>query len=445
MSPGSNPFEGMPFFGDLLKMLGTQGPVQWDGARQLALSIATGGESEPNVDPLERIRFEQLARVADLQVAKATGLSTSTTGRAITITPVTRTQWALTTLDAYKPLIEKMAVALHPPTEGDATHPTMPTDPFAVDPTDASVDPTEAWLGQIMGLLSPMLLGMTTGSLVGHLATRSFGLYDLPIPRPAGDDLLVVPTNIEAFGDDWSMAGDDLRLWICLHQLTHHAVLGRPHVRARLGELLGQYASAFESDPDALGSKLTDLDIDPTGGDPMARFQELMGDPEVILGAVRSPRQQEILPWLEALVTVVVGYVDHIMDSIGSGLIGSYGQVTEAMRRRRVESSSSDRFVERLLGLDLTQDHFDRGRAFVDGVVTRAGAEALEQLWTSVEVLPTPNEVAAPGLWLARIGVEVDLDVSTDLGVDAEFGPDAEPGEPGKSGESGESGDHPSQ
>src|SRR4051794_38470375 len=105
----------MPFFGDLLKMLGTQGPVQWDGARQLALSIATNGESEPNVDPLERVRYEQLARVADLQVAQATGLSTSIAGRAITVTPVTRSQWALTTLDAYRPLVEKMATALHPP------------------------------------------------------------------------------------------------------------------------------------------------------------------------------------------------------------------------------------------------------------------------------------------------------------------------------------------
>jgi putative hydrolase len=413
MSPGSNPFEGMPFFGDLLKMLGTQGPVQWDGARQLALSIATDGEAEANVDPMERIRFEQLARVADLQVAEATGLSTSTTGRSVTITPVTRSQWTLTTLDAYKPLIERMAVALRPPTDPG----TPPGHPAPLPTDDLGADPTEAWLGQIMGLLSPMLLGMTTGSLVGHLATRSFGQFDLPIPRPPGDDLLVVTANIEAHATDWSMDGDDLRLWVCLHQLTHHAVLGVTHVRARLEELLGDYAGSFESDPDALGTKLGELDIDPTGGDPMARFQELMGDPEVVLGAVRSPRQQEILPWLETLVTVVVGYVDHIMDSIGGGLIGSYGQVTEAMRRRRVEAASSDRFVERLLGLDLTQEHFDRGRAFVDGIVARAGAVGLERLWASADELPTPNEVAAPGLWLARIGLDIgalddgDLDI----------------------------------
>lgn len=389
MSPASNPFEGMPFFGDLLKMLGTQGPVQWDGARQLALSIATGGEGEPNVDPTERIYFEQLTRVAELQVAQATGLETARHQRPLLIRPVTRSEWALGTLDAYRPLIEAMATALQRPPGDQVEQP--------------EGDPTEAWLTQVMGLLSPMLLGMTTGSLVGHLATRSFGLYDLPIPRPPSNELLVVSRNLTDFATDWSMDPDDLRLWVCLHQLTHHVVLSTPYVSSRLGELLLDYAGAFESDPDALASKLGDLEDDPSGGDPMARFQELMGDPEVVLGAVRTQRQDEILPWLEALVTVVVGYVDHVMDQMGQGLVGGYDRITEAMRRRRVEAAASDRYVERLLGLDLTQDHFDRGRAFVDGVVERAGTSGLERLWTSAEVLPTPNEVGAPGLWLARI------------------------------------------
>ena len=66
----------MPFLGDLAKILRQQGGVSWDAARQLAFQVATGGESEPNVDPLERIRLEQLARVAELQVAEATGLAT---------------------------------------------------------------------------------------------------------------------------------------------------------------------------------------------------------------------------------------------------------------------------------------------------------------------------------------------------------------------------------
>ena len=97
------------------------------------------------------------------------------------------------------------------------------------------------------------------------------------------------------------------------------------------------------------------------------------------------------------------------MDEIGHGLVGSYPQITEALRRRRVEASSADRFVERLLGLELTQAHFDRGAAFIAGVLERAGKEGLERLWSSADVLPTPNEVDAPGLWLARIDMGGDL------------------------------------
>ena len=77
--------------------------------------------------------------------------------------------------------------------------------------------------------------------------------------------------------------------------------------------------------------------------------------------------------------------------------------ISEAFRRRRVEAASSDRFVERLLGLELGPATYERGEAFVQGVVGRAGEEGLARLWQSERELPTPAEVDAPGLWLARI------------------------------------------
>ena len=42
----------------------------------------------------------------------------------------------------------------------------------------------------------------------------------------------------------------------------------------------------------------------------------------------------------------------------------------------------------------------------VDGIVERVGSEGLERLWLNEENLPTPNEVDAPGLWLARLDLE---------------------------------------
>ncbi|SVB31642.1 uncharacterized protein METZ01_LOCUS184496, partial [marine metagenome] len=133
----------------------------------------------------------------------------------------------------------------------------------------------------------------------------------------------------------------------------------------------------------------------------MAELQQVMS-PDLVLGAVRSPEQEALLPRIEALVAVVIGYADHFMDDIGGRLIGNYPMLTEALRRRRVQTDEANRFIERILGLNLTQDQVERGTAFVAGVVDRAGDDGLRQLWSDERHLPTPNEVDAPGLWLAR-------------------------------------------
>jgi putative hydrolase len=401
--PLGNPFEGMPFFGDIAKMLGQQGGGgSWDGARQLAINIANDGQSEPNIDPMERMAIEQLARVADLHVAEITGLSTSASGRPVGAQAVNRTHWVMDSLEAYKPLVEKLAAALN----------TTPADP-GLDPED----PMTAMFAGMMQMLQPMVLSMTAGSMVGHLARRSLGQYDLPIPRPItgpeADALLIVLPNIDAFADEWSISRDDVRLWVCVHEIAHHAVLGVPHVRAALDDLLTRYVSSFRSDAGALEEKLGELDL--SNPESLSSLQEVLGSPEVILGAITSPEQDAIRPQLEALVAVVVGVVDHVLDEVGAKLIGSYAMLTEALRRRRVEAADHDRFVERLFGLELGQDTYARGERFVAGVLERAGEDGLRKLWADAGNLPTPAEIEAPGLWLARLDVDFDLEVDIEI------------------------------
>ena len=82
--------------------------------------------------------------------------------------------------------------------------------------------------------------------------------------------------------------------------------------------------------------------------------------------------------------------------------------LTEALRRRRVTANEEDRFIERVFGLNLNQEQVDRGGSFITGVLERAGDHGLNRLWTSEHHLPTPNEVDAPGLWLARIDLNKD-------------------------------------
>lgn len=389
--PTPDPFGGIPFFGDLAKMFGTQGGgVPWDAARQVAISVANGGESEPNVDPAERQRYAEMSRIAELHVARATGLTVASSPPPVVV-PVNRAEWAVRTLGDYRPFLESLGrhMAAPPGTDDDTT-----TDPM-----------TQLFSG-LHKMLGPAMTAMTSGSLVGQLAQRSLGSYDLPLPRPPGHEIIVVGPSLQGFSDEWSVPGDDLRLWICLHELTLHTVLGIEHVATAVGDLVKAFTEGFQaSDPAALERSFGDLDLDPDAGPEQLQqsLQQVFGDPEVLLGAMRSPVQDELQPRLQALVDVLVGYVDHAVDAAGAGLIGSHGRLTEALRRRRVTTGAADRFVEKLLGLEMTTASVERGHAFVAGVVERAGEDGLARLWESAETLPTPNEVDAPGLWLARI------------------------------------------
>jgi putative hydrolase len=380
---GFNPFEGMPLFRDLQGLFAAQGPVNWDIARQVGVWTAAEGVAEANVDPLTRIRFEELARVAELHVADATGLATASGGRSVSVRPVTRAEWAAASLESFRPLLERLATSL-------ASAPDAEDDP--------APDPAAQFLGGISQVMGPVLIGMQSGFMAGHLARRAMGQYDLPIPRQAGDDLIVVAATIDRFAADWSLPLDDVRLWVCLNDITHHAVIGRPHVRARLEELLGAYAGGFEPDPSSLEARLAELD--PTDVDSM---QSVLGDPEAILGAMQTDAQRAVFSQISALVAAMEGYVDSVMDAVGRKLIASYPSLTEALRRRRVERGDGDKFVERLFGLELSQSLYDRGQAFIRGVRERAGDDGLNRLWRSERELPTPAEVDAPGLWLARI------------------------------------------
>ncbi len=386
-TPG-NPFEGI--FGELAKLFASQGPVNLQVARQIAQGLAMEGATEPNPEPLERMRYEELARAADLQVSTATGLSTSIAGGVLEIQPVGRGDYAGRTLDAYRPLLEGLAESF-----GRMGQP-------GADPSDdgGEHDPTAQLLGGVTDMIGPVLVGLQAGSLVGHQARTALGQYDLPIPRPPSDQILIVPAGVNAFASDWSLDPDEARMWLCLQQITKHAVLGRPHVSERLTGLLRQYVSGFQPDPNALEDKLSG--IDPTNP---ATFNEVLGNPGELLGVMQTPAQRQLLTRIEALVVAIEGYVDHVVSTTGANLVGSAPAVVEAMRRRRSDTGEGGRLVEQLLGLELGPAQYERGNAFVRGILERAGDAGLVRLWKSERELPTPAEVDAPGLWLERIDI----------------------------------------
>ncbi len=187
-----------------------------------------------------------------------------------------------------------------------------------------------------------------------------------------------------------------MRLWVLAHELAGHSLFAAPHISATLTDLVRQHVGGFRPDPNAVADRLGELDSG--AADPMAALQQALGDPEVLLGAVTSPAQQALRPRLDALVAVVVGYTDWIVDAVAVRIVGGNAlRIAEAVRRRRVETSASDSFVEQLLGIRLGEDQVARGKAFVQGVVDRAGDRGLAPLLQRADAIPTPERARRAG------------------------------------------------
>ena len=151
-NPDEQPFSGIPLFGDLAKAMAGQGPLQWDVARQVAISTATNGtNTEANVDPSSRVGLEQLAPIADMHVRNYTGLTTGSGTTLPNIVVTNHSTWVHHTLESYKPLFTQLAAALSNPSV-DAEQPGTEL--------DIETDQITAMMSSLNKMMAPAMMGM---------------------------------------------------------------------------------------------------------------------------------------------------------------------------------------------------------------------------------------------------------------------------------------------
>ncbi len=405
--PGGEPL--LPFgFGELdlnqlLRMLQSSGPVNWQIAAQVARHVATDGQPERPIDPAAAAEFEELARAAQTHVVAETGLA-ATFATAVRTTG--RQGWAELHLEALRPVLEALATTLGQAFQAPGGElPEGMAGPGGVEGLGAlgglgglGGDPMAGFLP----MLAPLLLGIQAGSMIGYLAQHALGRYDLPLATSDQPSLCFVVPNLDEFEESWSLDRKDLRFTVALHEVVHAAMRSVPWVRDHLVTLATDYVSAFEVDPTVLSARLGSVDP----ADPEA-LQSLAEHPEELLGAMTSDRQGPLLERARIFHSVVEGYADDVLGRVGGRLVPSFARVREALARHRIERGEASRFVEHLLGLTLERDDYERGAAFAAGVVERAGPEALNRLWEEPRFVPTGSELEAPGLWLARIDLDL--------------------------------------
>ena len=380
--PPGDVWNDVPLFREIQRVLmSSSGPVNWELARQVGIASASWGTEDPAPSEEDRRGFDEAVRVAELQVAGFTGLEAPSD--IPKVEAVRRGQWVQANIEGLRALLEPAAAKI-----GDA---------IATAQRDAVPEQAQAGVAQMLGQLSPLLLGAQVGTVLGTLAQQVLGQYDIAVPRPdgAGALLFVVP-NIARFEKEWSLDPTEFRTWIAIHEVTHRFEFARPWALTRFRELIDDFTSTLTLDVEELQQRLASLDPSNPEG-----MQEMLAGQESLFGAVMDDEQRLKLRRVQAFMTAAEGYGDHVMHALGAQMLPSYARIDEAMRRYR-ETEHVDPVFERLLGIEVKREQYRLGRAFCDTVVELTDEATLGRMWDSAEALPSMPELEEPRLWLAR-------------------------------------------
>jgi coenzyme F420 biosynthesis associated uncharacterized protein len=139
-------------------------------------------------------------------------------------------------------------------------------------------------------------------------------------------------------------------------------------------------------------------------GDELRRIGRALRSGDFIT-LLTTDAERETLDRVQAVMAVIEGHAEHVMDAVAPDLLPSLPRLRAALDRRRRSQSGLSRLVARLLGLDLKLRQYERGKFFCDAIVRDHGTEALQHVFSGPEALPTLAELDAPEQWLGRVGL----------------------------------------
>jgi coenzyme F420 biosynthesis associated uncharacterized protein len=242
--------------------------------------------------------------------------------------------------------------------------------------------------------------GLEVGTLLGFMSSKVLGQFDpfyAPPGSPDAGRLLLVAPNIVHTENEMGVDRNDFRLWVCLHEETHRVQFTavpwmRDHIHAQIEELVG----GIEVDPAKVAQVVSEG---------VKRLGDVLrgADDVSLLELFSSARQREILDRVTAVMSLLEGHADVVMDGVGPEVIPTVEHIRRRFDQRRKGTGYLDRVIRRLLGLDAKMAQYRNGAAFVRGAVEQVGMEGFNAVWVEPANLPTRQEIGDPGAWVRRV------------------------------------------
>ncbi len=341
--------------------------VDWD------VAVATAGllgKSGPRVSLREAndvvANLRRLAVEAADHVVAYTGMSPAGSPPPVRI--VDRKDWAGVNIDGLRqvvaPLLARVAGATSP--------------------------------GAFVETVGSRVTGVQTGTVLAYLSGRVLGQYEVFSADP-GQLLLVAPNIVEA---ERRLAAPprDFRLWVCLHEVTHRIQFTAvPWLRAHFLAEVAAFVDAGGA-PEQMAARVRQA---------LGAVVDVVRNPQgrtSILDLVQTPAQRIVLDRLTALMTLLEGHAEFVMDGVGPEVVPAVADIRAKFNRRREAGNVLEKAIRRLLGVDAKLRQYAEGRRFVHEVVDRVGMAGFNTVWRSPLTLPLLSELTDAPAWIARTG-----------------------------------------
>jgi coenzyme F420 biosynthesis associated uncharacterized protein len=342
--------------------------VDWDLAARTAAVVGRPGPQLAPEDAAQVVNELRSAAARATEHVIATSRMVTTAGPAVLV--VDRAGWARANATAFRTLLEPVV-------------------------EEAFERRGSRGPGAALTAVGSRITGAEVGSLLGMLSSRVLGQYD-PFSSDPGRLLLVAP-NVVQVEKDLAVPASDFRLWVCLHEETHRVQFAATpwlaeHLQGQIRGLVGE----LMLEPTQFAERLAEA---------VRSVPELIrnGSTTSLLEALQTPEQRVRLARLTAVMSLLEGHADVVMDLVGPQVVPSVATIRERFDRRRAGRGVVDTILRRLLGLDAKMRQYADGARFVRGVMQQVGTEGFNAVWTSPSTLPEPEEIADPIAWVRRV------------------------------------------
>jgi coenzyme F420 biosynthesis associated uncharacterized protein len=243
--------------------------------------------------------------------------------------------------------------------------------------------------------------GTELGVLLGYVAQRVLGQYDLLVPDDDGgataDRVYYVGANVLGLEKRYAFRPREFRLWIALHEVTHRAQFtGVPWLRGYFLDQVHGLVGGIEPDPGMLFMAVgRAAEAVRDGRNPV--------DERGLVGLFANESQRDAMDRMQALMSLLEGHGNAVMNHLGARLVDGQARMASVLAQRR-NARGVTALLHRLMGLEMKMRQYEVGEAFVEAVTDLAGFRALDAAWSAPEHLPTLAELDAPETWLQRVG-----------------------------------------